>query len=47
MNNPNTTTPEKPVDEKATPATPTNEPMKNPGQTAPHTAPQTTPDKQS
>jgi hypothetical protein len=47
MNNPSTTTPEKPVDEKAKPATPTHEPMKNPGQTAPHLAPQTTPDKQS
>jgi hypothetical protein len=43
MNNPNTTTPEKPVDEKAKPATPANETVKQPGQTAP----QNTPDKQS
>jgi hypothetical protein len=41
--NPSTTTPEKPVDEKATPATPANEPVKQPASGAA----EATPEKQS
>jgi hypothetical protein len=41
--NPSTTTPEKPVDEKAAPAMPANEPVTQPV----HGAPEATPAKQS
>ena len=40
MTNSNTTTPQKPADEKAQPATPANEPVKQPGQAAPQNAPE-------
>jgi len=39
MTNPNTTTPETPVDEKAAPATPANEPVTQPASGAPEATP--------